>query len=154
MSSWSSSYPPPPRRSRSRSPSRGGYSSGRPPYPDTYPDPYNSRPDWDSYDRDRWAYERDRAPYDYGRRGRSRSPPLDEGLSHFSFTKFRHVLTNIVAQVGGNGDGQCPPTTERDTTRGPDTVTITVCHILPFFHAQGFSFILFRHSFSTRLHVT
>ncbi|KDR74495.1 hypothetical protein GALMADRAFT_250472 [Galerina marginata CBS 339.88] len=75
MSSWSSTYPPPPRRSRSRSPPRGGYSSGRPPYPDTYPD---YRPEWDGYDRDRWAYERDgrdRPPYDYGRRGRSRSPP-------------------------------------------------------------------------------
>ncbi len=77
MSSWSSSYPPPPRRSRSRTPPRGGYSSSRGSYPDTYPEP--QRPEWDSYDRDRWAYERDRNPYDYGRR-RSRSPPLDEGM--------------------------------------------------------------------------
>src|SRR6266498_1220710 len=73
MSSWSS-YPPPPRRSRSRSPSRGGY-SGRP-YPDSYPEGYR---DWE-YDRERWGYERDRM-YDYGRRGRSRSPPTDEGMS-------------------------------------------------------------------------
>jgi len=78
--SWSSTYPPPPRRSRSRSP-RGGYPS-RPPYSDSYPEPYR---DWDSYDRDRgWpGYERDRVPYDYGRRGRSRSPPppSEESLS-------------------------------------------------------------------------
>ena len=144
MSSWSSSYPPPPRRSRSRSP-RGGYSSGRPPYPDTYPDPYNSRPDWDSYDRDRWAYERDRAPYDYGRRGRSRSPPLDEG---WSFHNSSSILTNVVEQVGGNGDGQCPLTTGRDTTRGPDTVTTTVCHLPSFFHFPrvSHSFCLDAHS--------
>ncbi|KAF8629598.1 hypothetical protein AX15_003344 [Amanita polypyramis BW_CC] len=75
--SWSSSsYPP--RRSRSRSP-RGSYPP-RPPYPDsTYSgDPY--RADWDAYDRDRaWpGYDRDRAAYDYGRRGRSRSPPPEE----------------------------------------------------------------------------
>ncbi|KAH9483110.1 Serrate RNA effector molecule-like protein [Psilocybe cubensis] len=77
MSSWSSSYPPPPRRSRSRSPPSRGYSSGRPPYSDTYSENY--RPDWDgrdTYDRDRW-HDRER-PYDYGRRGRSRSPPVDE----------------------------------------------------------------------------
>ncbi|KAF4602127.1 ssk1 response regulator receiver [Pleurotus pulmonarius] len=76
--SWTGSYPPPPRRSRSRSPSRGSYpprsSYGDPHYP---PDQY--RADWDTYDRDRWAYyERDRPGYDYGRRGRSRSPPPDE----------------------------------------------------------------------------
>ncbi|KAI0677002.1 hypothetical protein C8Q78DRAFT_960315 [Trametes maxima] len=81
MSSWSGAYPPPPRgRSRSRSPYRGAYPP-RPSYPDAaYPqDPY--RADWDAYDRDRaWAsYERERAAYDYGRRGRSRSPPGDEG---------------------------------------------------------------------------
>ncbi|EAU80560.1 hypothetical protein CC1G_09957 [Coprinopsis cinerea okayama7 len=35
--------------------------------------------DYDSYDRDRgYPYERDRPPYDYGRRGRSRSPHPDE----------------------------------------------------------------------------
>ncbi|KAF8883425.1 hypothetical protein BD779DRAFT_1612279 [Infundibulicybe gibba] len=73
--SWSSSYPPPPRRSRSRSP-RGSYPP-RPPYSDA-PNPY--RADWEAYDRDRaWAnYDRDRATYDYGRRGRSRSPPPEE----------------------------------------------------------------------------
>ncbi|PPQ68654.1 hypothetical protein CVT24_005385 [Panaeolus cyanescens] len=71
MASWSSSYPPPPRRSRSRSP-RGGYASRA---GDSYPDQY--RPDWDSYDRDRYYDRRD--PYDYPRRGRSRSPPPDEG---------------------------------------------------------------------------
>ncbi|KAI0824652.1 hypothetical protein BC628DRAFT_1377138 [Trametes gibbosa] len=82
MSSWSSAYPPPPPRgrSRSRSPYRGGYPP-RSSYPDAaYPqDPY--RADWEAYDRDRaWAnYERERAAYDYGRRGRSRSPPADEG---------------------------------------------------------------------------
>ena len=82
MSSWSgSSYPPPPRaRSRSRSPYRGSYPA-RPGYPEPgYPqDPY--RADWEAYDRERaWAsYERDRAAYEYGRRGRSRSPPADEG---------------------------------------------------------------------------
>ncbi|KXN84225.1 hypothetical protein AN958_12878 [Leucoagaricus sp. SymC.cos] len=74
--SWSSSYPPPSRRSRSRSP-RGSYPP-RSSYPDSaYPgDTYRS--DWDSYDRERWSsYDRDRGPYDYGRR-RSRSPPSDE----------------------------------------------------------------------------
>ncbi|KAI0771991.1 hypothetical protein BD413DRAFT_604124 [Trametes elegans] len=79
MSSWSSAYPPPPPRgrSRSRSPYRGGYPP-RASYPDAaYPqDPY--RADWDTYDR--WAFERDRATaYDYGRRGRSRSPAGEEG---------------------------------------------------------------------------
>ncbi|KAJ7638406.1 hypothetical protein FB45DRAFT_902744 [Roridomyces roridus] len=70
--SWSaSSYPPPPRRSRSRSPGRGSYPPREPP-PDQY------RADWDGYDRERaWAtYERDRVAFDY-RRGRSRSPPPD-----------------------------------------------------------------------------
>ncbi|KZT12870.1 uncharacterized protein LAESUDRAFT_689788 [Laetiporus sulphureus 93-53] len=80
MSSWSgAAYPPPPRgRSRSRSPYRGTYPP-RPMYPEPgYPDPY--RGDWDVYDRERaWAnYERERAAYEYSRRGRSRSPPLDE----------------------------------------------------------------------------
>ncbi|EPT02795.1 hypothetical protein FOMPIDRAFT_1022699 [Fomitopsis schrenkii] len=81
MSSWSgSSYPPPPRaRSRSRSPYRGSYPA-RPGYPEPgySQDPY--RADWEAYDRERaWAsYERDRAAYEYGRRGRSRSPPADE----------------------------------------------------------------------------
>ncbi|ETW84534.1 hypothetical protein HETIRDRAFT_35037 [Heterobasidion irregulare TC 32-1] len=80
--SWSSSVypppppPPPPRHSRSRSPYRGSY----PPrgHSDSYPpaDPY--RPEWDAYDRDRWAYDREKPAYDYGRRGRSRSPPAEE----------------------------------------------------------------------------
>ncbi|TCD62735.1 hypothetical protein EIP91_006460 [Steccherinum ochraceum] len=84
MSSWSGSGYPPRGRSRSRSPSyRGsGFSSSRPPHSDAaYPqDPY--RNDYDGYEnRDRgWsAYERERTGYDYGRRGRSRSPPPDEG---------------------------------------------------------------------------
>lgn len=78
-SSWPAPPAYPPRRSRSRSPYRGGYPA-RPPYPEPgYGDPY--RADWEAYDRDRaWAsYERDRATYDYGRRGRSRSPGLDDG---------------------------------------------------------------------------
>jgi hypothetical protein len=74
MSSWP--YPPPPRRSRSRSPSRSSYPPGRP-YPDSYPEGYR---DWE-YDRERWPYERDRL-YDYGRRGRSRSPPDESGSAH------------------------------------------------------------------------
>lgn len=83
MSSWNSAYPHPPPtrgRSRSRSPFRGDSYPSRPPYPDQYPqDPY--RTDWEAYDRDRaWAsYERERQAYDYSRRGRSRSPPPDEG---------------------------------------------------------------------------
>ncbi|KAF8632018.1 hypothetical protein AX17_004961 [Amanita inopinata Kibby_2008] len=76
--SWSSSSYPPPRRSRSRSP-RSSYPP-RPPYPDSAYSGDSYRADWDAYDRDRaWAsYERDRAAYDYGRRGRSRSPPPEE----------------------------------------------------------------------------
>ncbi|KAJ6627363.1 hypothetical protein B0H10DRAFT_1994098 [Mycena sp. CBHHK59/15] len=70
--SWNAPYPPPPRRSRSRSPGRGSYPPrAEPPYPtDQY------RADWEAYDRERaWAtYERERVAYDY-RRGRSRSPP-------------------------------------------------------------------------------
>jgi hypothetical protein len=93
--SWSSTYPPPPRRSRSRSP-RGGYPL-RPLYPDSYSDPYR---DWDSYDRDRgWTgYERDRVPYDYGRRGRSRSPPPpDESLLYLS-----HDMTTLIDVWSGS----------------------------------------------------
>ncbi|KAG6336336.1 hypothetical protein ID866_2761 [Astraeus odoratus] len=81
MSSWSApAYPPPPRRSRSRSPLRGGYGL-RPPYPDpAYYQEHRGGP-WDTYERDRtWPeFERDRAAYDYGRRGRSRSPAPDDG---------------------------------------------------------------------------
>lgn len=86
MSAWPAPapYPPTARRSRSRSPYRAGAGPGavyppRPPYPDpAYPD---YRADWDAYERDRaWAnYERERAVYEYGRRGRSHSPGLDEG---------------------------------------------------------------------------
>ena len=84
MSSWSgSAYPPPPRgRSRSRSPYRGN--SGSYPPPRSYPDssyPSQEVRDWEAYDRDRaWAnYERERAAYEFTRRGRSRSPPPEEG---------------------------------------------------------------------------
>ncbi|KAI6128407.1 hypothetical protein EDD16DRAFT_1548420 [Pisolithus croceorrhizus] len=67
MSSWSApTYPPQPRRSRSRSPTRGAYD--------------HRGGAWDSFERDRaWPeYDRDRAAYEYARRGRSRSPPPDE----------------------------------------------------------------------------
>ncbi|KAG6816871.1 hypothetical protein H0H87_002192 [Tephrocybe sp. NHM501043] len=59
-------------RSHSRSP------RSRPPYAEPIQDIY--RGEYDSYDRDRsWgAGGYDRAGYDYPRRGRSRSPPLDE----------------------------------------------------------------------------
>ncbi|KAI0693827.1 hypothetical protein BC835DRAFT_1352352 [Cytidiella melzeri] len=82
MSSWSGSgYPPPRGRSRSRSPYRAGYAPSRGGEPG-YPPPDSYRGDWDPHERDRaWQhYERDRAAYDFGRRGRSRSPPLaDDG---------------------------------------------------------------------------
>lgn len=80
MSSWNYSYPPPPRRSRSRSPARGSYPPRDAPFP---PDQYR---DWETYDRDRaWAsYDRERPPYDY-RRGRSRSPPPERGCSSSFF---------------------------------------------------------------------
>ncbi|KAH7916110.1 hypothetical protein BJ138DRAFT_1053312 [Hygrophoropsis aurantiaca] len=79
MSSWSASAYPPPRRSRSRSPPRGGHVS-RGPYPDPSHPHDSYRGGWDTHDRERaWAeYERDRAAYEYTRRGRSRSPPPDE----------------------------------------------------------------------------
>ena len=84
MSSWSGSgYPPSRGRSRSRSPYRSGYAPPRGGEPAYYPsDSY--RGDWDPYERDRaWqTYERDRAAYDYGRRGRSRSPPPSEDGKH------------------------------------------------------------------------
>ncbi|KAI0035628.1 hypothetical protein K488DRAFT_42774 [Vararia minispora EC-137] len=82
MSSWSApSYPPPPRRSRSRSPYRGGGApyAHPPAWGDYAPAPDAYRPEWDAYDRDRAYYERDRAPYDFSRRGRSRSPGPDDG---------------------------------------------------------------------------
>ncbi|KIK65755.1 hypothetical protein GYMLUDRAFT_39277 [Collybiopsis luxurians FD-317 M1] len=60
------SYPPPPRRSRSRSP-RGSY---QPRNVYDYP-PEPGLREWDNYEKDRWAYDRQ---YDYSRRGRSRSP--------------------------------------------------------------------------------
>lgn len=65
------SYPIPSRRSRSRSP-RGPY---QPKNVYEYPPELGAR-DWDGYDKDRaWAaYDRERAGFDYGRRGRSRSP--------------------------------------------------------------------------------
>ena len=70
MSIWPAGgvYPPPP-RSRSRSP----YAQ-RAPYPDAaYNDPY--RNDWETYERERGYGDR----YDYaGRRGRSRSPLVEE----------------------------------------------------------------------------
>jgi len=72
--------PPPPRDDRSRSPSRGGY--GRhPPYPEPGFPQDSYRGEWDASNRDRsWHdYERDRPPYDHGRRGRSRSPGMDDG---------------------------------------------------------------------------
>ncbi|KAH7888102.1 hypothetical protein F5I97DRAFT_1865687 [Phlebopus sp. FC_14] len=78
MSSWSASAYPPSRRSRSRSPGRGDYGA-RPPHPDSaYGQDY--RAGWDNYDRERmWVdYERERVAYEYSRRGRSRSPPLDD----------------------------------------------------------------------------
>ncbi|KAI6122847.1 hypothetical protein EDD17DRAFT_1802943, partial [Pisolithus thermaeus] len=80
MSSWSApTYPPQPRRSRSRSPTRGAYVS-RPPYPDPAHIQDHRGGAWDSFERDRaWPeYDRDRAVYEYARRGRSRSPPPDE----------------------------------------------------------------------------
>jgi hypothetical protein len=75
--SWAASAYLPSRRSRSRSPRRGSYSSR--PYPDHHgPDPYRS--DWDSWDRERvYAMERERAMYDFDRRGRSRSP--EDGMA-------------------------------------------------------------------------
>lgn len=70
--SWSSSYPPPPRHSRSRSPRAGSF----PNRPDTgYQSEY-----WD----DRWNSDGHRNTYENGRRGRSRSPPWDDSESSLS----------------------------------------------------------------------
>jgi len=118
--SWAATYPP---RSRSRSP------RARIPYPDSagYPqDPY--RTDWDAYDRDRaWAsYERDRAAYEYGRRGRSRSPPPDEstGARTFSFSlaDVAHYLQPV-----GNEDVLCHLMTGTGMIRARVITMITVC---------------------------
>jgi hypothetical protein len=111
MSSWSGSgYPPPRGRSRSRSPYRAGYPPPRSEssYPPQEP-PYRS--DWDAYERERaWAqYDRERAGYEYSRRGRSRSPPADEGLhvvvEHSKLTDvvlhyFRSQATQVYLTVG------------------------------------------------------
>lgn len=64
------SWPYPP-RSRSRSP------RSRPPYPDSGQDTY--RPEFDGYDRDRAWPSYDSRNYEYSRRGRSRSPALEDG---------------------------------------------------------------------------
>jgi hypothetical protein len=83
MSSWPAPAYPPPRRSRSRSPPRGGHP--RPQYPDTGypPDQHRGGGGWDPHERDReraWLeYERDRTAYDHTRR-RSRSPPPDDSM--------------------------------------------------------------------------
>lgn len=72
-SSWpaTAAYPPPPRRSRSRSPARVYPPREEPGYP---PPAGDYRAEWEAYNRGRWDdYQR----YDYGRRGRSRSP-VDE----------------------------------------------------------------------------
>ncbi|OAX39133.1 hypothetical protein K503DRAFT_769766 [Rhizopogon vinicolor AM-OR11-026] len=79
MSSWPAPAYPPPRRSRSRSPPRGGHP--RPPHSDAAYPPDQHRGGWDPHERDRervWVeYERDRAAYEPTRR-RSRSPPPDD----------------------------------------------------------------------------
>lgn len=114
MSSWNSSYPPPPRRSRSRSPARGSYPPRDAPYP---PDQYR---DWEAYDRDRaWAsYDRERPPYDY-RRGRSRSPPPERGCSSsFSFLPSLSFLQSIAS-----ASAPTRPTTGSATTRARVTTT-------------------------------
>ncbi|KZP21750.1 hypothetical protein FIBSPDRAFT_919510 [Athelia psychrophila] len=74
-SSWSATpaYPPPPRRSRSRSPARVYPPREEPGYPQPSGD---YRAEWDAYNRGRWDdYQR----YEYGRRGRSRSPVDETG---------------------------------------------------------------------------
>ncbi|VDC04076.1 unnamed protein product [Peniophora sp. CBMAI 1063] len=82
------SYLPNPRpRSRSRSPYRAPPASWPPPgagpagrpgsWAEYAPGADAPRGEWDVYERDRSYY--DRGQYDYGRRGRSRSPPIDDG---------------------------------------------------------------------------
>ena len=127
MSSWSA--PVYPRRSRSRSPYRGGY-PGRPPYPDPYGDPY--RQEWDAYDRERWAgYERERGPYDYGRRGRSRSP--DDGMpfrfhhsTHFAVASWSALICLFLQEPAENVGGRHLRGTVIDTSRDPGMKTM-VC---------------------------
>ncbi|KDQ65023.1 hypothetical protein JAAARDRAFT_117492 [Jaapia argillacea MUCL 33604] len=81
MSTWPAlAYPPSARRSRSRSPYRGTYPPQRAAYPEgSYPPESYGRGEWDNFDKlQAWAdYDRDRAAYDL-RRGRSRSPPLED----------------------------------------------------------------------------
>ena len=112
MSSWSA--PVYPRRSRSRSPYRSY--AGRPPYPDPYGgDPY--RPEWDAYDRDRWAgYERERGPYDYGRRGRSRSP--DDGMP-FRFHQRISFTVTLRRELISSSRRSWQKTSEVDISVGP-----------------------------------
>ncbi|RDX53607.1 hypothetical protein OH76DRAFT_1398727 [Lentinus brumalis] len=137
MSSWNSAYPaPPPPAPRGRSRSRSPYRGSVPPrssYPEGgYPqDPY--RADWDAYDRDRaWAnYERERAAYDYGRRGRSRSPPPDEAgrkrrrsISPWERDRFEprpRYTDDYDAHSRGYGydRGQYPPPPYNSGRRGP-----------------------------------
>lgn len=108
MSNWNTLPPPPlppPRISRSRSPSRTSYGQ-RGPYPDALhpPDPY--RAEWDAYNRDRaWVeWERDRATYEHGRRGRSRSPPFDEGAlcQEEAFSTIEDTYTIFQEDVKGD----------------------------------------------------
>ncbi len=114
MSSWSgSAYPPPRGRSRSRSPYRAGYPPARP--EPGYPSSDPHRGEWDAYERERaWAqYERERAGYDYGRRGRSRSPPPDEGIllplvyapTCLCFVVFQLVESDVGRSHRGSGKG-------------------------------------------------
>lgn len=127
MASWAGPAPPPPRADRSRSPSRGAY--GRAAYPDTpaayAPDQY--RGDWDAYHRDRaWAeYEREKAAYDYGRRGRSRSPPYDEG-TNCGLMSDKYVLLNGHPQVE-SGEDQCHRMNATAMTLGQDIRMTMVC---------------------------
>ena len=118
MTSWSASvFPPPPRRSRSRSPSRGVYPSRTHLDPAYGQEPY--RADWDAYDRDRaWpGYERDRPVYDYGRRGRSRSPSqLEDSMPQCrSLTEYSANMRRLPIQLE-NDDVHCLPMNETDMT--------------------------------------
>ena len=130
MSSWSSTHGAPARSERSRSPPRGAY--GRPPYPDPYTDSH--RDHWDSYNRDRaWAdYERDRG-YDYGRRGRSRSPqPDDCALQYPFYVESRRRLIFIMQRVA-SGDAPRLHMSVTDTTLDLDmrTTVSAVFRLVP-----------------------